>query len=129
MDPNKREVEFWVSEDGKNPVGEFIENLENPKAQKKILTTLGYCETFEITQLYRAEILEKINYRGNVLYEVRILFNKIAYRIICVIRGATIWLLHAIIKKRDKIPPHELEVAQNRANNLDRRLALGMAMA
>jgi len=109
-------VEFFPSADEQSQVWEFIDQIEDKKAQKKILATLEAMETMDFEGLYKAEVLRKI---GNDLYEIRIQFRNIAYRILCVIRKAAFWLLHAFIKKSQKTPSRMVNIANARIKDLD----------
>lgn len=113
-------VEFYTTASGRNPVGEFIESSP-VKARKKIIRTLELLEKYGTKLLYSG-FLEKL--RGYELYQLRIKFGGVIYRILCIIVGATCWLLHIFKKKSNHTPQKEINTALRRKENLELTLAV-----
>lgn len=109
-------VEVWTSSGTQDHVGEFIEELP-AKTQKKIIRDL------ELVEKYGTRFANMKKLKGNGLYEIKIRYNKIAYRIFCVIRDASCWLLHAFVKKSNSTPLREISTALYRSRELDNYLA------
>src|SRR3989344_4355794 len=105
-------VETWTLSGTKDYVGEFIDELP-AKTQKK------FVRDFELVEKYGTQFINMKKLEGNGLYEIRVRYNKIAYRILCVVRGATCWLLHAFIKKSNKTPLRDIGTALARMKDLD----------
>ncbi|MBU3978441.1 type II toxin-antitoxin system RelE/ParE family toxin [Patescibacteria group bacterium] len=91
------------------------------KAIKKITGKLELLEKHGMNFVTHAGIMKKLH--GYDIYEIVIDFNRIFYRIFCVIRNSTCWLLHMIFKKSNKTPLHEIKVALQRSRELDLQLA------
>ena len=72
---------------------------------------------------YGPEFMKKARHfkelTGCAMCELIIDFNKIRYRIFCVIRETTCWLLHFFIKKSPNTPSREIKTALMRAKELD----------
>ncbi|PJE67413.1 type II toxin-antitoxin system RelE/ParE family toxin [Candidatus Shapirobacteria bacterium CG10_big_fil_rev_8_21_14_0_10_40_9] len=115
-------VIFWTSTSGKNPVGDFIEGKSTSiKAKKKIIRMLKLLEKYGTRLLYSG-YLEKL--KGYDLYELRIKFSGVAYRILCFIKEATCWLLHIFKKKSGHTPQRHIDIALERKRELELSLAV-----
>lgn len=107
-------VDFWENPSGRSPVEEFIESLPL-KAQKKIVKILELLEKHD-TKLMFSGYMKKL--KGYDLYELRIVFSKVYYRILFVIIDSACILLHAFTKKSDDTPVREIETALARAKQI-----------
>lgn len=114
------EIDFHTSSSGESYVGNFISNLNDMKAKKKILKRFETLERYGVSSLTQSGTMKKLH--GYDLYELKIDF----YRIICVIRGATCWLLSIFIKKANKTPLQHILTALQRAKELDLTLSLAV---
>lgn len=106
-DNKKITVQFYKSASGNEPVLEWLKSL-NRDDRKKIGSSLKTVE-------YGFPLGMPISrYMGDGLYEVRInLDNRIARVLFCVEDNKMI-LLHGFIKKSEKTPKQDLELAQDR---------------
>jgi len=107
------EVEMYEKVDGKVPVLEFILNLD-PKQQAKIYREINLLEKFGNELHYpHVDTIKGDKYKG--LWELRIEFASNIFRIFFFlqIRNLAI-LLHGIVKKKQKTPKKELDVALDR---------------
>lgn len=108
------EIEFLEMGRGECPVQVFLDQLGD-KAHKKILRTLELFEGYDAQSLFRSDVITKMpGYEKYDLYEFRILYQKVKYRILCCIRSSTCHLVHAFIKKTQKTPSKEIQIAINR---------------
>lgn len=110
------EVESFRSSSGKDYVGEAILGLP-AKAQKKVIKRLNMLNQYGFGFITHSGYVKKL--KGYDLYEVKIDFNKISYRILFSIRDTTCWLLNMFIKKRQKTPLNEIDTALQRSKRLD----------
>lgn len=115
-EPNKHlEVRFYIAKSGREPVRDWLRELDN--ADKKTIgediATLQY--SWPIGKPKCAPIVGR---RG--LYEIRssISSGRIA-RILFVLRGSKLVLLHAFIKKSRKTPPKEIAIGVSRQNEIE----------
>ena len=115
------EIDFYCSSGGTYHVKEFIEELP-PKTVKKITRQLELLEKYGFSFLTQSGTMKKL--QGYDIYEIVIDFNKVFYRIFCVIRNATCWLLHMFIKKGNSTPLREIKTALSRLKDLDLQLAV-----
>lgn len=113
-------IETWESASGRDYVKEEIWSLP-PKPKKKVIKMLYLFKKYGPEFMKRAGYLKKLT--GYAMYELVIDFNKICYRIFCVIRETACWLLHFFIKKSPSTPPREIKTALARAKELDLFLA------
>lgn len=118
------EVSFYSTSGGTYQVKEFIEGLP-PKTVRKITRQLELLEKYGLHFLTKSGTMKKL--QGYDIYEIVVDFNKVFYRIFCVIRNATCWLVHMFTKKSNSTPIREITTALNRIRDLDRQLALAIS--
>jgi phage-related protein len=105
------DVLFFLTDHGNEPVREWLLSLA--KDERKIIGD-------DILKVQYCWPIGKplVGNLGNGLWEVRSrLGNRIA-RVIFYIEGQTMVLLHGFIKKTQKTPKHELDLALKRKNQL-----------
>jgi len=114
------DVEMYEKMDGKAPVLDFILGLE-PKQQAKIYREINLLEKFGNQLHYpHVDTIKGDKYKG--LWELRIEFSSNIFRIFYFLpRNKNVILLHGIVKKTQKTPRKELDVAQNRMKDHLRR--------
>ncbi len=103
------EVEFYTDENGTKPVKEWILGLEE-NARSVVLRNLDLLEQLGvgIREPY-------VKHLENKLYEVRAKDRKGIYRIIYFAHtGKRFVLLHGFVKKTQKTPRKEIEMAKKR---------------
>ena len=99
---------------GSTPVIDFM--LEQPAdARARMQKSIDFFEKHGL-KLLGTHYLKKLH--GCELYELRIRFNKIAYRIIFSVVNKVAWLLHAFKKTSNGTPQRHIETALNRAKNI-----------
>ena len=105
------QVKFYKTDAGKEPAGEWLLSLS--QEDKK---TIGEdIKTVQFGWPIGMPVSRKV-YKD--LWEVRSnLHNKIA-RVIFTVEGSTIVLLHGLIKKTQKLPQKDLEIAKRRLADL-----------
>lgn len=110
-------VVYYSNIDGDKPVKEFIFSL-NFKQKSKVLRDISQLEEFGIG----SHIPDTKKLVGTPLWELRIL-GKDNIRILYVLQiGKTILLLHGFIKKKQKTPTKDINLALKRLNDWNRRL-------
>lgn len=108
------DVRFYASESGAEPVREWLKLM--PATDRK---TIG--EDIKTVQYGWPLGMPLVRSLGAGLWEVRIrLDNRIA-RVLFVLEGATMVLLHGFIKKTQAIPKADLDLARDRLKQLRRR--------
>lgn len=113
------EIRYYLDDEGKNPVEEFLLELKktnNPLVQQTLkgLEKLRY-------RVYHSEPLSKHLELG--LWEVRIKAGTDILRIVYTFdKGRIIILLHIFIKKQQKTPSGELEIARKRLREIKMRI-------
>lgn len=107
----KLTVAFFRSDSRNEPVRDWLLSL--PKRDRK---TIGD----DILKVQYCWPIGKplVGNLGNGLWEVRSQLEKRIARVIFCVESATMVLLHGFIKKAQKTPPRELEVALKRKNQL-----------
>ena len=107
----KLDVVFFRSGAGNEPVREWLLSL--PKPERKLVgedvLKVQYC--WPIGKPLVGSL-------GNGLWEVRSRLSDRIARVIFVVEGQTMVLLHGFIKKTQKTPKHELDVAIKRKKQL-----------
>lgn len=108
------DVRFFRTDAGAEPVREWLKDL--PAIDRK---TIG--EDIKTVQFGWPLGMPLVDHLGGDIWEVRIrLGNRIA-RILFAIDGQTMVLLHGFIKKQQKTPGPELDLAKGRLKLLKRR--------
>lgn len=104
-------VSFFEESSGKEPVREWLYTLS--KEDRKII---GHdIRTIQIEWPIGLPLVRPL---GNKLWEIRSTLNNRIARIIFVFDNGTIILLHGFVKKSQKTPTNDLELAQKRAKKL-----------
>ena len=105
------QVVFYQSENNKEPVREWLKSLS--QGEKKLIG-----EAIKTVQFSYSVGMPLVRKMSPDLWEVRInLSNKIA-RVLFTIKNQKMILLHGFIKKSQKTPNKELEIAEIRLKNL-----------
>ena len=109
-------VELYEKDNGRTPVSEFVERL-NVKQREKILRAFELLEEFGSEFHYPdVDVIRGKKYQG--LWELRVAFASDIYRIFYYVTNDNVAvLLHGIVKKQQKTPAKELDVALNRMND------------
>ena len=95
-------------------VVKFIEELDKPSHAK-----VSYC--FDLLEEFGNEVGPPHSKKvSKDLYELRIT-GKIAVRLLYVFRGDEAIIVHGFIKKTEKIPKRELEIALRKLQSLHKR--------
>ncbi len=107
----KLSARFFKTDHGNEPVREWL--LKLPKAERKVIgddvLKVQYC--WPIGKPLVGNL-------GQGLWEVRSSVGDRIARLIFHVEGSTMVLLHGFIKKTQKTPKHELEIAMKRLNQL-----------
>lgn len=108
------DVRFFRTDAGAEPVREWLRDL--PAIDRK---TIG--EDIKTVQFGWPLGMPLVDHLGGDVWEARIrLGNRIA-RVLFVIEGQTMVLLHGFIKKQQKTPKPDLDLAKDRLKQLKRR--------
>ncbi|MCL2722655.1 MAG: type II toxin-antitoxin system RelE/ParE family toxin [Treponema sp.] len=118
-------VEMYEKEGGKMPVVDFIQGLE-VKKQAKVAREIDLLEKFGSELHYpHVDSIKGEKYKG--LLELRIEFASNIFRIFFFLPSINnAILLHGIVKKKQKTPKKELDVALERMKDYLRRKKDGM---
>jgi phage-related protein len=107
----KLTVVFFTSDGGNEPVRDWLLSL--PREERKTIgedvLKVQYC--WPIGKPLVASL-------GNGLWEVRSRLEDRIARVIFLVQGTTMVLLHGFIKKTQKTPKHELDLALKRKSQL-----------
>ena len=109
-------VEFYKSIDGKEPAKEFFNSL-SLSARAKVVKLIDLSSEYGVLlkEPYTKQIRGKIR-------ELRIKDSQGAVRILYfTFTGKRFILLHGFIKKTDKTPEREIEIAEKRMNDFIQR--------
>ena len=104
-------VVFYRSSTGREPVREWLQALDDKS--KKILG-----EDIKTVQFGWPLGLPLVRSLSNGLWEVRSRLSQGPARVIFLAEGDLIVLLHGFIKKTQRIPKKELEIARRRARKI-----------
>jgi phage-related protein len=111
---------MYVNSRGDRPVEEYLGTLE-PKHRRKIATHLELLaqEGPNLRRPY-ADIL------AGPIRELRVGLGRLEHRVLYYfVLGDVIILLHAFLKKTDAVPQKEIDVAEGRMKDLNKRLKAG----
>lgn len=107
---------LYKTQQGTTPVNDFILELDL-KAQSKVRDTIKMLQEFGVH--LGLPHIKKLT--GTELWELRILGGDSIRILYVAITGKTFLLLHGFKKKKDKTPPKEMKVAQDRLTDLRSR--------
>lgn len=110
-------VIYYTTSQGENPVEKFLDSLEK-KDKVKIIRILRYMEIYGlITALPHVKKLS-----GTPFWEIRVL-GKTNIRILYVtLQEECILLVRGFLKKKQKTPAKEIEIAVNRTQDWKNRI-------
>lgn len=106
---DKWKVKAYQAFDGDVPVEKFIKSLDK-KAQIKVSRTVDLLEEFGLEGAYPH--VKKLV--GTSLWELRILGGDSIRILYITMTGRVFFLLHGFKKKKQKTPPKEIKIAQER---------------
>lgn len=104
-------VIFYQEESGNEPVRDWLLNLSNE--DRKIIG-----RDIRIVQIDWPIGSPLVKPLGNKLWEIRSDLDNRISRVLFVFDDGTIVLLHGFIKKTQKTPQHEIDLAKKRAKKL-----------
>ena len=108
------EVRFYQESSGKVPVLEWLKDF-NKEDRKIIDRDIKYTQ---YTWPWKMPLIKPL---GGGLMEIRIKLKNRQARIFYVLHDGIIVLLHGFVKKTQKTPSNELEIAQKRAKQIKRK--------
>jgi len=106
------DVDFYKSSNGREPVREWLKTL--PKKIKKIIG-----DDIKVVQANWPIGMPLVRSLGKKLWELRSTVPEGIVRIFFVIKDGTMVLLHGFIKKTQKTPSQEMEIARKRMKDLE----------
>lgn len=118
---NQWELEFWESESGICPVGDFLEELKRKDAvsHKRILEKIKRFTSWKITDLCKIGNLEKI--KREDLYEFKVSVSGIEFRFLGRLNNnintnnlPVLCIAHAVKKKTNKLKESDIKIARDR---------------
>lgn len=113
----KWKILLYKTPQQETPVNEFIRSLDL-KAKTKVYKALELLEIYGIS--VGSPHIKKLT--GTELWELRILGSDSIRILYIAITGKTFLLLHGFKKKKDKTPPKEIKVAEDRLTEFRSRL-------
>ena len=120
MDTGKQiTVHFYRLPSGSEPVRDWIKSL--PPKEKLILGT--DIKTVEFGWPVGLPVCRSL---GDGLWEVRSRLDRRIGRVIFYISDNTMWLLHGFIKKQQKTPAADLNIAKKRKREIQNALGKGI---
>ena len=108
------DVRFFATDTGAEPVREWFKDL-SPIERK----TMG--EDIKSVQFGWPLGMPLVRSMGTGLWEVRIRLENRMARVLFVLDGSTMVLLHAFIKKQQETPKQDLDIARDRLKLLKRK--------
>ena len=106
------EVEFYKRKRGDYPIENAISKINDTKLKKNIVHILETLEEHGHQQLIKTHDAKNLKGYKN-LYEIVIRHQHLYFRIFFSIFKNKIWLLHAFLKKTNKTPQKEINIAIN----------------
>lgn len=105
-----REVNFYKTEFGKNPVKEFLDSLTGKQA-KKIIWVL---ELFEETNILPKQYFKKLAGTDDI-WEIRVVFSGDIFRLLGFFeQNGNFLITNGFVKKTQKTPLNEIKIAEER---------------
>lgn len=106
---NKWKIVYYISSNGENPVSDFLDTLQQ-QTQSKVLRIFHNIEEYGLQSVIPH--IKKLS--GTPFWEIRILGQDSIRIIYVVAMEFQILVLHGFIKKTQKTPLKELEIANKR---------------
>lgn len=113
-------VEFYETAAGEAPVRRFLDDLPD-KAATKVLGSIGYLQQNgpNLRRPHAAHV------RGK-LWELRVSLGRLEYRVFyAFLPGQRIVLLHGMQKKTQELPEREVQTAEDRWKDFQKRQGRG----
>jgi phage-related protein len=112
-----REVIFYTTVNGDNPVEDFLDSLTD-KQQKKIAWVLGAIR--DLPFVHR-DYFKKLTGTDNI-WEVRVDAGNDTFRLLgFMYKGNLVILTNGFIKKTERTPPAEIALAERRKKDYEKR--------
>ena len=113
----RRTVIFYKTQEGRCPVKEFLDSLDG-KVARKIVWVLNLLEDLDnIPSLYFKKLTG-----SDGIWECRIKYGSNIYRIFCfTLDNSNVVLTHGFIKKTQKTPASEIDIAEKYKSDFIRR--------
>jgi phage-related protein len=105
-------IEFYKTDSGNEPVREWLQNL--PKEERKITGA----ELMHVQMLYPDVGMPRVEPLGKKLSAVRVSLRDHWIRVLFTVRGKTIFLLHGVKKKTNKLDQKDINLAMERMKGL-----------
>lgn len=102
-------IYYYISPSGDNPVSQFLDSL-NKKQQSKVLRIFQYIKVYGLSAILPHT--KKLS--GTPLWEIRILGEDNIRIFYVILIQNTVLILHGFIKKSQKTPPKEIQIALSR---------------
>lgn len=103
---NKISVIYYISPSGENPISDFLDKLTLSQ-QAKLLRIIKYAEIYGLQSILPH--IKKLS--GTPLWEIRILGKDNIRAFYAVVYNNSIIILHGFIKKTQKTPLREINLA------------------
>ena len=110
-------VVFFADKKGVAPVEEYLKGTLAKKVRVRMTARIVLLEENGIKM--PAPYCAKLKHHAK-LWELKLHFQRKAYRIFYYFSGRTIVLLHGIVKKTNTTPPRDIELAKERMEELER---------
>ena len=107
-------AEFFQSDRSREPVREFLRAI--PKDDRKVIG-----EDIRVVEYGWPIGMPTCDRLGKKLYEVKSTAGKREYRILFSVYGSRMVLFHAFVKKTQKTPAREINLALDRRRELEKR--------
>ncbi len=116
-----RVIEFYVTPSGGKPIEDFFDSLSAKEVQKVVWTL----DIVRKQQMLSKEYFKKLTGSGGI-WEVRASHGKKEFRLLCFFQeGKLVILTNGFVKKSQKTPEAEIELAQKRKADYIRRHSNG----
>jgi phage-related protein len=112
-----REIKFFVSEHGRNPIEEFLDSLL-PRQAQKVTWVMRLVEELKVVP---KKFFKKMPGTDDI-WEIRVEFESNIFRILGFFDGTVLFIAaHVFQKKSQRIPEQEILTAENRKKEYFRR--------
>lgn len=112
-----RVIEFYKTETGKSPVEDFLISLPSKVRQKAVWVL----KAIEQLQRISSQYFKKLDGTDDI-WEIRIIHGKDSVRLLCFWCGDNLIIAtNGFKKKTDKVPQKEIQLAEDRKREFERR--------